>query len=132
MKPCVEPASVPCPPACCIVWRWVMVGDSLEILRGTGGENGGGYIEVRPRGVNKGAFVQAILSRQVSGRGFGVGWMAGSLGGGGGGGWRRDLVGDAQALVWMGQSAVLLRHSPMFLGLFSSSCLSFFFSPLYG
>eukprot|EP00903_Cladosiphon_okamuranus_P012881 g12029.t1 len=40
---------------------------SVEILRGTGSSDGGegGYIEVRPGGVNKGAFVSAVLSRQV-------------------------------------------------------------------
>ncbi|CAN0070484.1 unnamed protein product, partial [Ectocarpus sp. 8 AP-2014] len=37
---------------------------SVEILRGTS-DGDGGYIEVRPGGVNKGAFVSAILSRQV-------------------------------------------------------------------
>lgn len=37
----------------------------MEILRGTS-DGDGGYIEVRPGGVNKGAFVSAILSRQVS------------------------------------------------------------------
>jgi hypothetical protein len=30
-------------------------------LRGGGGGNGGGYIEVRPHGVNKGAFIEAIV-----------------------------------------------------------------------
>lgn len=40
--------------------------NSLEILRGTSsGDSTGGYIEVRPGGVNKGAFVSAMLSRQV-------------------------------------------------------------------
>lgn len=39
---------------------------SVEILRGSGSADGdGGYIEVRPGGVNKGAFVSGILSRQV-------------------------------------------------------------------
>lgn len=39
---------------------------SVEILRGTGSSDAdGGYIEVRPGGVNKGAFVSAVLSRQV-------------------------------------------------------------------
>ncbi|CAN0068179.1 unnamed protein product, partial [Hapterophycus canaliculatus] len=38
---------------------------SVEILRGSGASDEGGYIEVRPGGVNKGAFVSAILSRQV-------------------------------------------------------------------
>ena len=38
----------------------------MEILRSGGSAEGnGGYIEVRPGGVNKGAFVSAILSRQV-------------------------------------------------------------------
>eukprot|EP00612_Vaucheria_litorea_P006132 CAMPEP_0171470926 /NCGR_PEP_ID=MMETSP0946-20130122/414_1 /TAXON_ID=109269 /ORGANISM="Vaucheria litorea, Strain CCMP2940" /LENGTH=1149 /DNA_ID=CAMNT_0012000347 /DNA_START=172 /DNA_END=3621 /DNA_ORIENTATION=- len=37
---------------------------SLEVLRGGGG-NAGGYLEVRPQGVNKGAFVDAMLERMV-------------------------------------------------------------------
>ncbi|CAM9975335.1 unnamed protein product [Pylaiella littoralis] len=39
---------------------------SVEILRGTGSSDAeGGYIEVRPGGVNKGAFVSAVMSRQL-------------------------------------------------------------------
>lgn len=38
----------------------------MEILRSSGSAAGnGGYIEVRPGGVNKGAFVSFVLSRQV-------------------------------------------------------------------
>lgn len=38
---------------------------SLEVLRGGGGD-GGGYLEVRPQGVNKGAFADAMLERMIS------------------------------------------------------------------
>ncbi|CAN0338980.1 unnamed protein product, partial [Discosporangium mesarthrocarpum] len=38
---------------------------SLSVLRGGGGITGGSYVEVRPLGVNKGAFVSMIMERQV-------------------------------------------------------------------
>lgn len=38
---------------------------AVEVLRGGGGERAGGYLEVRPMGVNKGAFVEMVLEKII-------------------------------------------------------------------
>ncbi len=69
---CVRACDCVCVCVCvCVCLSWFAVLSfvsclSVEILRGTGSSDAeGGYIEVRPGGVNKGAFVSAVLSRQV-------------------------------------------------------------------
>jgi len=53
----------------------------VEVLRGGGGGDAGGYIEVRPVGVSKGMLLRRVLEGLGNGTGAGAGGGAGTTGG---------------------------------------------------